>query len=687
MAPLKHENGRDSPRKPKFEQLQADHELFLQAFEKPTQIYRFLRTRNLISPVFLHRTLTYMKPRMSRTHKRRKDFKVDDLLEQITSKKRAESEGEGVKTGYMNLKFTGFFHKKVNNDSEENCVHVDALLLKVCHKRRKDVSSPIMKTCLGQSTVPINPDTSNSDAVKDVNTLSVASDKFSHTNGHAVKSYLLVLRVSCPKARDPSVETITNGEEILSFGEPDKKRLKLKHSNDRSSVDSIVYGAELVVYDKHRRCLLTDGDYELALQEMGSKANNRRTASWETIMDGKPVGPFEVFNIGPTLKFHLSWSSTALDRASSHVSRQLHSSPAKPLSTANVTMHNGQQDDEKSDRAKDLAAVEKCRRELTQEPKKKQRIFYQFLYNNNTRQQTEARDDLHCPWCSLHCMKLYSLLKHLKLSHSRFTFTYVPHQKGARIDVSINERYDGSYAGNPQDLFTGYAFSRNGPCRRTPVTQVLVFRPNRPKPSLSEFLEPDEKEIEGTRPCVLGHNRLYYHTHTCLPIRPEEIDVDSEEENDPEWLRMKTQFMIDEFTDVNEGEKELMKLWNLHVMKHNYIADNQMPTACRHFVEEKGETIVRQKLRRNLLLHLVNLYDFSLINPCHINNTMGLLNRIREELQNKNLPPDCSEGGNGGGIDDGVCGDMTRKDPPSGNCVERGQPDVSNPSPTLCSGK
>lgn len=49
----------------------------------------------------------------------------------------------------------------------------------------------------------------------------------------------------------------------------------------------------------------------------------------------------------------------------------------------------------------------------------------QFLYNNNTRQQTEARDDLHCPWCTLNCSKLYSLLKHLKLSHSRFIFNYV----------------------------------------------------------------------------------------------------------------------------------------------------------------------------------------------------------------------------------------------------------------------
>ena len=52
-------------------------------------------------------------------------------------------------------------------------------------------------------------------------------------------------------------------------------------------------------------------------------------------------------------------------------------------------------------------------------------VLVQFLYNNNTRQQTEARDDLHCPWCTLNCSKLYSLLKHLKLSHSRFIFNYV----------------------------------------------------------------------------------------------------------------------------------------------------------------------------------------------------------------------------------------------------------------------
>ena len=62
---------------------------------------------------------------------------------------------------------------------------------------------------------------------------------------------------------------------------------------------------------------------------------------------------------------------------------------------------------------------------LNRVPEKPPRIVYQFLYNNNSRQQTDARNDLHCPWCAMSCMELYALLKHLKLSHPRFLFTYV----------------------------------------------------------------------------------------------------------------------------------------------------------------------------------------------------------------------------------------------------------------------
>ena len=38
-------------------------------------------------------------------------------------------------------------------------------------------------------------------------------------------------------------------------------------------------------------------------------------------------------------------------------------------------------------------------------------IYFQFIYNCETQQQTEARDNLFCPWCQLNCMTLYGLMK------------------------------------------------------------------------------------------------------------------------------------------------------------------------------------------------------------------------------------------------------------------------------------
>lgn len=72
-----------------------------------------------------------------------------------------------------------------------------------------------------------------------------------------------------------------------------------------------LYGSELVVYDKHNRCLLTDGDYELGLQEVQTsvRASPKKHGSWETIPDIKDCGPFDVFGRGPTLKFRLNWTT------------------------------------------------------------------------------------------------------------------------------------------------------------------------------------------------------------------------------------------------------------------------------------------------------------------------------------------------------------------------------------------
>lgn len=74
----------------------------------------------------------------------------------------------------------------------------------------------------------------------------------------------------------------------------------------------------------------------------------------------------------------------------------------------------------------------------------------------------------------------------------------------------------------------------------TMAANGCVCRPKRTKPSLSEFLESEEGEPEQQRTYVSGHNRLYFHSDSCMPLRPQEMDVDSEDERDPEWLREKT---------------------------------------------------------------------------------------------------------------------------------------------------
>ena len=54
----------------------------------------------------------------------------------------------------------------------------------------------------------------------------------------------------------------------------------------------ISYQTELTIYDKYRRCLLTDGEYELALEETASAASNSsantgKNSSWHAVSEGK----------------------------------------------------------------------------------------------------------------------------------------------------------------------------------------------------------------------------------------------------------------------------------------------------------------------------------------------------------------------------------------------------------------
>ena len=146
---------------------------------------------------------------------------------------------------------------------------------------------------VGTSEVPVNP--SEDHPPSKAPALSIPSESFNLHSESGQQSYSLTIRVfpspyahmvngagSGSHNQQPQGATGLNGEENL---EPAAKRRKLLRG---STDDSKVLTAELVVYDRHSRCLLTEGEYELVLNEVEATtaakiSPKKNNTSWETI--------------------------------------------------------------------------------------------------------------------------------------------------------------------------------------------------------------------------------------------------------------------------------------------------------------------------------------------------------------------------------------------------------------------
>ena len=87
-----------------------------------------------------------MKKRMSRNHESRKSFKIDSLLD-----RRTKEDNEMCITNlgsYMTLTFLGYYDQKVKISSEK--AKLELLLVKLCHKKRKESVSPVVQVSQGE---------------------------------------------------------------------------------------------------------------------------------------------------------------------------------------------------------------------------------------------------------------------------------------------------------------------------------------------------------------------------------------------------------------------------------------------------------------------------------------------------------------------------------------------------------
>ena len=200
---------------------------------------------------------------------------------------------------YMTLTFLGYYDQQVDR-AECAKARLELVLVKLCHKKRKESVSPVVQQSLGTSEVPVNPSEQNPPSKAPA--LSIPSKSFSLSGIQSigrVKTYSLQIKVN------------TGGGDDGGQDENQEPASKKRRTGDEGVRE---VSAEMVVYDKHSRCLLTEGEYELVLGEAeGTKISpNKKNSSWE-IIDTDTVNmsssQFSVFSSSPTLKFRLSWCS------------------------------------------------------------------------------------------------------------------------------------------------------------------------------------------------------------------------------------------------------------------------------------------------------------------------------------------------------------------------------------------
>ncbi|VDO94184.1 unnamed protein product [Soboliphyme baturini] len=227
---------------------------------------------------------------------------------------------------------------------------------------------------------------------------------------------------------------------------------------------------------------------------------------------------------------------------------------------------------------------------------------------------TQCMDYSRCPLCKVWCPDLYCLLKHLRLTHSRLLFSLKVNNGRFTIAVKPNAQYDGHFeilpskvknrhgrkavpskaAVNAMLLHRKYGlisqcfclpFDYFGGAHSQLFTDLFcayyaAFIKQRTSGkllthSLDEFTEAENKatiKSEDTDTMQsLTHNRPYHHSTTCMPILSAELDIDSEEENNPSWLKESLAQNINGFSDLNDGEKMIMAMWNEHITRYKYV--------------------------------------------------------------------------------------------------------------------
>ncbi|CAF0798810.1 unnamed protein product [Adineta steineri] len=543
----------------------------IETFAKHIQIYKTLALRWQINPSFLHRNLKYIHIARTSIHSNRipnQNISIEEIFKSRLDEGVNKPTSSLLRGEAFNLHLRGWSYDSTCLQERRGVKYNVAFDLSAsCVENFLVNTSNISRTMkLGRiDSISPNGISSMNDDDED--------DESSTISFHVSTKYTYTLTFST---------TITasrgDGNKIsMSYG----KRVQLDSLFDPRQPLSTVQSLEIELTP-----VLING------QEI-SKAISSQFPSIFTIYFDLTREAIEVVRSGSSTRKRQPISPSKIP-ATQHQEQQYHDPNAKRMRTAQKTNKN-------SNTNNNLPLWRDISSNNDHNTSTNLPLYYTFSTDNKQCLATSYMSSKgHCCLCQFTAINndLDVLIKHLSYCHPRFTASLKKNSDRPNIELRLNAFYDGSL--DTFDMFAEYY-----PRKRRITSELILWRPPRYR-----RLAMDDAPFVCRRAAL---TRVYRHTTGAQPIEPEHMQNDSDDEIYPEWTQQLSRRMMEDFQDVNEGEKEMMIMWNHHVMKHNFIADSQIPYACDLFVEKHAKDLREKNLVKNFYLHLATLQLYNLI--------------------------------------------------------------------------
>ena len=250
-----------------------------------------------------------------------------------------------------------------------------------------------------------------------------------------------------------------------------------------------------------------------------------------------------------------------------------------------------------------------------------QKLFIIFRFPHKTNHKFVSSRSGSCPWCGVRESSINLLLIHFHLCHPMYNyrvarkdddfFTWVINVSLSKLSVN---------AELASFTFRSYHKTTKPPNLLFDVNNLTVEQ-------LNQYLKPSQ--VKNRKTCFRSKTGL------LMPEYQQNIDSD-EEPCSLEWQNEYLGGLLDEFVDVSEEEKRVMKLWNNHRMAFNHVTgDSQVQLILRSFLRDVIGRMSAQQLDLPftgcLILHIYNLYSFGCLDLKSARDSLLIVQCIRAD--------------------------------------------------------